>query len=247
MTPFLKNTLLTPFKTLMGRGKQAIFLFSQFNFPVMNYLFKPSLWVVVLMMSLYGVSCQKETDNPVHTVSGKVLEYGTKKPVPDAAIYILKHYGTLLGPEGFTFLDSTKTDANGKYTFKTTEGDYMKVVKQGYFKMYSTDYAHIPINILSKRPTSVTQDIVIDPIGWLKIHVKNVKPVADNDNIGFSNYSCAPNEMYGKSVDAITVCPQRGNRKNNIIYFVNRHSVSVFHQDSIYIKGLDTTYYSINY
>jgi hypothetical protein len=232
------------------RSKPAIFLFSQFNFPTMNYLFKPPLWVAILGMILH-TGCDKSTNEPqqppIHTVSGTVLEYGTKKPIPNASIYVMKYYGTLLGPEGFSLLDSTKTDANGKYTFKTTEGDYMKVAKQGYFKMYSTDYVHIPINILSSRPTSVTQDIVIDPIGWLKIHVKNVKPEADNDHIGFFNFSCEPRTMVGKAVDMTSLCPYKGNRKNEIIYSVTKHGISTRFQDSIYIKGLDTTYYSINY
>jgi hypothetical protein len=180
-------------------------------------------------------------------VSGRVLEYGTKKPIPNASIYVMQYYGTLLGAEGFNLLDSTKTDANGKYTFKTTEGDYIKVAKQGYFNMYSTDYAHIPIDILSKRATSVTKDIVIDPIGWLKIRVKNVKPVADNDKIIFSQYTCTPNELYGKSIDVFTICPRLGNRKSKFTYWVDKKAISTYYEDSIYVKGLDTTYYSINY
>jgi hypothetical protein len=244
MTSFLKNTLIHPLKTLMGKVKVVLF-FSHFNFSAMNYLFKPPLWVAILMMGLYGFGCEKETANPIHTVSGRVLEYGTKKPVPNASIYVMQYYGTLLGAEGFNLLDSTKTDANGKYTFKTTEGDYIKVAKQGYFKMYSTDYAHIPIDILSKRATSVTKDIVIDPIGWLKIHVKNVKPVADNDAISLSG--CSPTLIEGKVVDKFTLCQMRGNRKNDFYYFVYKGTNSITYQDSVYIKGLDTTYYNINY
>jgi hypothetical protein len=248
MTSFLKNTLIHPSKTLMGKVKVVLF-FSHFNFSAMNYLFKPPLWMAILMMALYGFGCQKQsTERGIATVSGRVVTYGTKTPVPDATIYVLGYKGELFGPQIYFITDSVKTDANGKYTFKTNEGRFLKIVKKDYFKMNIDDYAVIDVSPIETRNTTVAQpDIVIDPVGWLKIRVKNVKPEADNDNIGFSNYSCAPNEIYGKLVDAVTICPQRGNRKNNIIYFVNKHGISVFHQDSIYIKGLDTTYYSINY
>jgi hypothetical protein len=229
------------------KSKPLIFLFSQFNFPAMNYLFKLPLWAAVLMMGLYGVSCQKtDTANPIITVSGKVLEYGTKKPVPNATVYLINYKGEIFGPETYTIIDSIKTDAAGKYSFKTTNGDYMKVDKTGYFKMYTNDYTEI-LKYAGKKGDPITQDIVIDPIGWLKIRVKNVKPEADNDFIEFYNFSCTPNTITGKLIDETTLCPYKGNRKNIFIYSVTKHGISTRFQDSIYIKGLDTTAYSINY
>jgi hypothetical protein len=230
--------------------RSLTFFFHILIFSAMNYLFKPPLWMAILGMMLY-TGCDKTTTEPqqppIHTVSGTVLEYGTKKPIPNASIYVMKYFGTLLGPEGFSLLDSAKTDANGKYTFKTTDADFINVRKQGYFKLSSAEYAPIPIDILSSRPTAVTKDIVIDPIGWLKIRVKNVKPQADNDKIVFSDYACTPNSFLGKTVDKFSICPLRGNRKNDFIYFVDKLGISILHEESIYIKGLDTTYYSINY
>jgi hypothetical protein len=247
LRPFLKNTLLTALKPLTGSGKQAIFIFSHFNFSAMNYLFKPPLWVAILMMALYGFGCQKQSDERgIATVSGRIITYGTKTPVPDATIYVLGYKGELFGPQIYFITDSVKTDVNGKYTFKTNVGEYLKVVKKDYFKMNISDYAVIQVSPIESRNTTVAQpDIVIDPIGWLKIRVKNVKPVADNDLISFSG--CSPSTLQGKSINAFTLCELRGNRKHDFYYFVYKGTESKTFQDSIYIKGLDTTTYSINY
>jgi hypothetical protein len=215
----------------------------------MNYLFKPPLWVAILMLGLYGFGCQKQSDERgIATVSGRIITYGTKTPVPDATIYVLGYKGELFGPQIYFITDSVKTDVNGKYTFKTNVGEYLKVVKKDYFKMNISDYAVIQVSPIESRNTTVAQpDIVIDPIGWLKIRVKNVKPVADNDNINFFNYSCAPNDISGKQIDITSICQERGNRKTSIVYSVIKNGIPKRYEDSIYVKGLDTTTYSINY
>jgi hypothetical protein len=84
----------------------------------MNYLFKPLFWMVILMIGLSVCGCQTEsTERGIATVSGRVVTYGTKTPVPDATIYVLGYKGELFGPQIYFITDTLKTDAKGKYTW----------------------------------------------------------------------------------------------------------------------------------
>jgi hypothetical protein len=200
----------------------------------------------IAITALYCVSCEPNNkDIPITTVTGRVITYGTKTPVAGATVYLQQPDANWVT----TIRDSTKTDINGKYTFKNIKeasawgirNPNFLATKKGYFvpEFYEVVFTHSP----------VIDDIVIDPIGWLKIKVKKVTPFNIHDRIAFYTKNAAPiGNIIGQSSDSILTYPLKGNRKQNIMYYVEiNNNKNIKYEDSMYIKGLDTTYYEVKY
>lgn len=86
--------------------------------------------LILLSIIVSYTSCIKDRVGDTFYVEGKVLEYGTNKPVANARVVLLESAGEFLGPSYKILVDSIRTDENGDYHFK-----YIK--KPGSLEFYS--------------------------------------------------------------------------------------------------------------
>ena len=198
----------------------------------------------VLLLSLG--SCDDNTPEilPHTIVKGRVLEYGTNEPVAGAKVNLLGGEWSLGGSFG-SIQDTFLTDADGYYefTFKPKEGYiyYLDAEKEQYWDFIPTlDFSDYKENNL---------DIVLDPEAYLELHVKNINPFDNNDNIRYSGFwsGGAAQDNLGVNIDFFDIKTVRGNRGVHIYWNVSKNGNSTFYEDTVYCKKHDMTSYEIFY
>jgi hypothetical protein len=165
--------------------------------------------IFTISIVLLWIGCSK---NGSESVEGRVLEYGTNKPIANATVYLMEVKGTFLGPSGSSKIDSTTSDHNGRYKFTYMDNPYVSEIR-GNANLYYDNYAYI-MGTGKKLKT----DLILDPHAWLRIHVKSNNPGNTTNSIFFEDGSCTPEGHVGKNLDTISVCQKRGNRNFKFFY-----------------------------
>ena len=83
------------------------------------------LWLCVFTLVL--IQCQKDevpSRSYVWKVTGKILERGTDKPIPNALVRLRQCESEFLGPVSCYTYDTDTTDAEGNYELQYTNEDY---------------------------------------------------------------------------------------------------------------------------
>jgi hypothetical protein len=178
-------------------------------------------------------------------ISGVVRDAGKGTPIPDAKVilYIKEGIAFNSGP-GFP-IDTIISDANGyyEYIFNHELGYIYSVQaeKTGYWEVEPTS------DFINGRETEV--NLHIYPLAWLKIHVKNVNPFDENDNISIAEFceNTYP-QFRGRDVDNIIICEVHGNTEFNLLWWIYRNnSAGVRYEENIYCEGHKTTEYELFY
>ena len=142
---------------------------------------------------LFSVACRKEKnpyEGKIHA-EGQVLEKGLiKKPIPNATVilYELTSEGAFQSVK-FKVIDSTRTDANGKYVIERDaaglSGSYQINARGDEAQFWNRyDEPLLGGNIIEGQKTVNT--LFIQPLGFIKVHIKNVSPVDSDDGLGIS-------------------------------------------------------------
>ncbi len=177
------------------------------------------------------------------TVKGQVLEYGTNTPIPYAKVRLLRQEAIWGGGGSTSVYDTLSTNVNGFYEITFPESAnyiYMfDAIKDGYYELVNPKDDFLP-----NRENNM--NIILDPLAWLKIHVKNVNPFNDQDymNInGIVNYG----PWYGRNIDEAFIKEARGNHENKLVWFITKDNVNTNHQELIYVPKGDTTLFELFY
>jgi hypothetical protein len=204
----------------------------------------------ILIISFLA-SCDKEdTQVPTKaTVSGKVLALNTKNPVKGAKVLLYKSIfsGGLGGSSITVVLDTVFTNDKGEYTFS-----YDYTLKSEFFvRAYANNYytsSNARYDIWTKKENI---DIPLTPYAWITLRVLNVPPIGNNDDISIRNEWEQQNEQFYKSGSCDTIFTKKiyGNQKTKLYVSSQTNGGSKIQNyiDSLYCKGLDTTYYTITY
>ncbi len=197
---------------------------------------------ILIICCLFGfllstTSCEKEI---THTkIEGRILEYGSGLPLEGAKVVLSRaSTGNPNGQLHYSGQDTLITGKDGCYHFDFEHDNnstlFLFVYKENYFD-YENDF-------LSSITTY--RDHFIDPHAYLHLHVKNVNPVDDGDRIRLGG---GGDVFHGINIDKIIIEKRRGNRQNDLTWYVEKNSQgSTFHQ-SFYLLAHDTTYYEIFY
>jgi hypothetical protein len=170
-----------------------------------------------VLIALTGQGCNK---NGSESVEGRVLEYGTNKPIANATVYLMEVKGTFLGPSGSSKIDSTTSDHEGRYKFTYMDNPYVSEIR-GKANLYYDNHAYI-MGTGKKLKT----DLKLDPHAWLRIHLKNVNPVdsADFLSVGLNPTDCAKG-FRGMNIDTFMICEKyKGNKNKKLKYAVTKRS-----------------------
>ena len=220
----------------------------------MKYLFLSFLIILTLIFS-----CHKPEDNPIPKdkvpygdgsrtkIEGRVLEYGTLKPIPNALVVLEEEFHMpFTGGGKYYPIDSTYTDSDGYYIYDFKHIDKLddyyfsyqvKVLAPKYFDNNSrmeNGYAH-------------RSDIILDPYAWIKVHVKNVNPFDENDELRTGSPKGGGGVFIGINMDATEIQNKFGNRKIELLWVVIKNKIQSIHKDSLYLPAHDTIDYEIFY
>ena len=180
-------------------------------------IFKNSL-LFLCMVLLIGSGCFKQDPAISENITwkGRVLERGTYKPLSKAKVYLYRKTSSGFDPLGGgsgagALIDSFYTANDGSFSF-TYFSDIaytysLKGVADGYYLGESE-------GTLGTRKDPRT-DILLDPMAWVKFHVKNVNPYDEYDDIGINN-SCI-SSFYGERIDTNFICQKNGNQNVEIV------------------------------
>ncbi len=140
-------------------------------------------------------ACKKDPiTNSITTNWGYVKEFYTQKPIPNAMVVV---YGK--NPM-WAVQDTLYTDSNGRYEF-----DYVKYLPElltsapGYLPASMQPYA--PGDFFDKYNRTI---YLYQPAEMI-LHVKNVNPFDESDQIRINDFS-PPIALLGKKVDTIICC-----------------------------------------
>jgi hypothetical protein len=193
---------------------------------------------VLISCSFLMAQCHKEANNFIK-VSGKVLEFGSTKPIANAKVGIYEEGGAFLGTTWTKLVDSTHTDVNGFYNIDKPNIDvgssfYISAAAEKYYTFEPTKYL--------STGKAVTNEIILDPFAWIKIHVKNVNPFDTNDKIIINGSTYT-----GKNFEQDFTYKIIGNKNFSIEWSVQRNNISTSFSDSTKVVAHDTSKYEIRY
>ena len=181
-------------------------------------------------------SCEKDNST---SIEGRVLEEGTNKPLPNKMVYIYRTESVFLGSYSEYSVDTIFSDSNGNYKWMTPDKGTDVLSIKAIDPLYFTK---ITQTINSGKNKG--KNLFLQPKAWIRYHVKNIKPFDDNDRIktGFLD-----SPLYGQNINDSFMVQGGGNQKNFVYWFVTKNSKKIEYRDSIFVKGLDTLNYNINY
>lgn len=202
--------------------------------------------ILIIPLLLLLSQCRKDDKTTFIKTSGKVLEFGSNKPIKNAKVGIYEEGGAFLGSTWTKLVDTTRTDATGFYHFDI--GDLDK--GSSFFISAAADkyYAYDPNNYLVTKQEVLNNDIVLDPFAWIKVHVKNVNPFNDRDSILLGNVvGTIPMTHVGKNIELNYINKVFGNRDMQADWVVRKNGIGKSFIDSIKIPAHDTLKYEILY
>lgn len=200
---------------------------------------------LLICFSFLMAQCHKDDDKFIK-VSGKVLEFGSNKPIPNAKVGVYEEGGEFLGTTWTKLVDTTRTDANGFYSIEKNNIDRTSsfFISAAANKYYPYD----PNNYLVTGQEVANNNIVLDPFAWIKVHVKNVNPFNERDSILLGNVvGTIPMTHVGKNIELNYTNKVRGNLRMEVQWSVGKNSIWKFFTDSITIPAHDTLNYEILY
>lgn len=219
----------------------------EYKFKLMKEL---SVYFIIL---LFISSCRPDlqsSDFQKGIVNGIVLDKTTNTGIPNAIVYLLGNEGggTWGGGGTASFeIDQTVSDANGNFTFQfdydDSYGYYCSAVAEQYFNYYE----EVPVDNNAIDINNV--GLLLNPIGYLSIHIINDTPYDENDEITLSfTYNGSYPEFAGVDVDTILCCFQTlGNENNRIVWYVEKNGIDTSFYEYVNTQSFDTTYFEILY
>jgi hypothetical protein len=202
------------------------------------------LWVLLACVGWLGllVGCKKDYNGPT-VAQGRVLEYGTDLPVKGATIFF--SYQSISGSHNNVDLGTAETDSLGYYKKTITDDadmlDFgMVVYKDGYDTK----------NNIGGLPRIINNiNVVIEPFGWLRVFIKNIKHEIPLLRV---SSELGPKLLDYDGLDLDTVFITKGvANKNTQLSFLKYVGSNTYwdyiKKESIYVIGRDTTNYYFTY
>lgn len=212
----------------------------------------------LLLVSVLFLQCKKNREPEPVTISGNVSDNIQGIPVANANIQIKYQQAASnsVFNSGFISIASTTTDANGNYSVTFTPESpitYKIIVDKAY---YFSKESQVSADVASAG-TNTTVNFGIDPLGWLKVNVKNLNPHDVNDNIIYQNTSessaCSsccnnsPVSLDGMTIDTFFICQRVAAPAISYSWFVTKNgNTNPFTGSTTAIIG-DTVVVNINY
>ncbi len=216
-----------------------------------NTLHMKNLFYLLPILLLFCLSaCHKEI--AFASSEGVVKESGSNKPIANAKILISNCAGDInSGNVNCQTVDTIFSDANGKYKY------YKELITReelaggvSHYEFMASKKGYLYQLHLVNMPSSgaASQDIILAPSAWLKIHVKNINPFDSNDAIEIRGLYPGDNGGGYKDavgMDYIKYYKQAGNDSLKISWGVLKNEKFEYGYKKIYLPALDTTTFNL--
>ncbi len=201
---------------------------------------------LLLGVAILGTLCTAcRRDGDAHEWTGRVLEFGSDKPIAGATVYLLEVSGEILGPGGSRVVDSLVSDGAGRFTFR-----YADNPKASHrIRARADQYYEQEVSAGSNR-SKITKDITLDPYAWAKIllHADRGKIYSVRVENDYCRHS-----FFGDLLEDVNevICPKGGNRESPIKVIYNPQSGLGLEQkiisQKVYFPAHDTTLVEVRY
>lgn len=199
------------------------------------------LIALLVLLNLSFVSCNltsPDDEADYITYNFRVVEQGTNKPINNAKIVILQSSSASFGGWNFSGTDKIGemySDENGAFSLSVHHTKAavtsLWIEKEGFYEGVRIRYYH------------VEDDIALQPLTTIKIHVKNVNPFDKYDRWSGDNGQ----SFKGQDVDEILYDQIRSNLMFTYSSRVQKNSIWTERVDSIYCTPFDTVNLEIFY
>ena len=205
---------------------------------------KYTLLIIPLLLLL--TQCRKDNKTTFIKTSGKVLEFGSNKPIKNAKVGIYEEGGEFLGSTWTKLLDTTRTDAAGFYHF-----DKGTLDKGSSFFIFATArncFSDDPNNYLITGQQITNLNIILEPYVWFDIHVKNINPFDNNDSIRLGGVIGTLTGLHeGKNVELRYINKIRSGIPLTASWMVSKNRIRHWFTDTLKVQAYDTLKYEILY
>lgn len=201
---------------------------------------KKALLISTLPLLITGCLRFSSPEPGTYHIQGRVLAHGTNEPIEGAVVYASDCDGVeYLGDDcKYVLLDSTTTDAQGRYEFTVTGWTVIVGATKPNYDSRNTS------ELVNGYSGEKTIDVILQPYAWLDVKV--------------TNKSGAPRAIF-----AVMYTQDLFLKKDSSFHFFTKVGgndstkvglaitdwdgklTNVIHR--VYCKGLDTTYHSIEY
>jgi hypothetical protein len=202
----------------------------------------------LFLLACFGLlmaQCHKET--PLQTaaiVKGKILEIDSDVPIPNAAVSLIDvdPSGSFWNPKRTTVQKMT-SDASGNYqfSFDWLNGHACEVEAQAAADKF---YFNTTTAIFSSNSGQNVQNVYITPFAWTMVHIKNISPFDDRDEI-----KCYYGTYYGRKIDTLILMKDYGNIKKgrSVKIRMTKNGIETFKDIEVPLPPHDTTKLDIFY
>jgi hypothetical protein len=200
------------------------------------------LYFIVAVLVFFTVSCKK--DKLQHTTAeGVVVDITTQQPVSGALVQLLTQKRQILSYGGYTVVDSTRTDAEGKFYFSFQADDDFIYDLQAKAKRYIEQGDLTGVTNGKKNNKTLT----LQPEAFLKLIIRN-SIAANNKSISINEFAFNQQTYFnGGSGDTEVLLIVPGNNSNVIHWWVYASGEGLSYNKNIYCQAHDTTTYTIEY
>ena len=163
----------------------------------------------LFLLACFGLlmaQCHKDNTSSDAAVKGRVLEADSDViGIPNVGVRLVEsNYDVDFWNPTRLVIQRAQSDATGNYRF-----NYTAIVGRSYdveaYNNFPAAYYNDVVSRLIDKTTTV--DLPVTAFAWLKIHVKNVNPIGEEDVVNF-NYGV----FSGKSVDTTILVKESGSK-----------------------------------
>lgn len=211
------------------------------------------LLITTLLVAVCFSSCKKGVEDIRTKVYGRITDYYSGRPIANASVKIFA-IDSRFQPFNYDTTNATITDGNGEYemTFYGRREDY---ISYGILiKKQPEGYKISNFGGMIKKKHSNHLNFDLKGNAYLRVHIKNVTPFDNNDNIDLSAIIYTSSGVgsflgLGTKIDTSIIFSTKGQGNLYIIldWFVIKNSITHEFLDSIYCRSMDTATYNLNY
>lgn len=213
-------------------------------------MLKPAL-IFFLLIGLLFISCKKN-ELTHHTISGRVKESCTGKPIDSAFVTVYQRVYASSGTNNYheSVIATTVSNSAGAYSItflSNTDGRYE------YYIDASDSYRYYASCASKKYPLSKTAsyplDLELRPFAYVKAHITNTPPYSNSNELRINDY-CGVSWWIisgNAPIDTNIIIRTLGCGTSNIFIDVKKNGVDSTWMQSFTLNPGDTAVTSINY
>jgi len=216
---------------------------------------KTIIYTLLFLLAISVQRCQCKKDDPIptstpvdyrpNTIFGKVVDKTTGQGLPNARVYFQKAKNVIGNPGWYTAA-TQYSDSSGNFSFTAIPNSdtvYSIYCTKDLFFDDGNNQTVVPY-----IKVGFAMQVQLEPMAWLKLHVKNVNPFNDFDEIDFNSpWGGGAGPFYGKNIDTLLYAQVMGDENVPVTKTIVKNNIQTVTSTRIFCKSFDTTMVNIFY